>query len=339
MQDDHGNYIGLGLGDASEEIKTIKAYMRRMYRSYAGGLADTVFYDAEMVVVVSDMQNRLVASGKLKPDQFKLGVINAATKIAMGYIKPGAKVLPRFFTVEGHLSDMYAGPCAFTAKALEDLGLVKWRPTGYDNVSLPFNDASGVAALDDRFSDVNDFPLGTPWLLSVFSQGALVGCQFFLDQVLNPQGKHSRRLQDWKGTLAHGNPMRQKDVNALWVPDGPRAGTSGIYKRHMTGTAPGELLYPRWREVNRTGDLYAENEDSEAGKNKTAVCSAVVDGELMGAGTLSERLWYLAMDFPQQVWPLAQSIISGVKFLSNMNPHGAYDLAPGIEWCKERLTA
>ena len=67
--------------------------------------------------------------------------------------------------------------------------------------------------------------------------------------------------------------------------------------------------------------------------------SAVVDGELMGAGTLSERLWYLAMDFPQQVWPLAQSIISGVKFLSNMNPHGAYDLAPGIEWCKERLTA
>lgn len=330
----NGVYVGQGFGDASEEIQAEKAFMRRMYKSYAGGLADTPVYNEEMVTVVSDMQQRLVNSGKLFPGDFIPGVINLKTKYAMGYLKKSPKLLPVFFTVEGHLSSWDMGPCAETARQMEREELCRWQGVGYDNVSLPFNDKSGIAELDRLFSDYVTFPLGTPFMSSCFSQGALVWCQFFLDFILNPEGKHHNRFEDWLGTLAHGNPMRQKDVNASWVPDGPKAGTMGIYKRHMTGTAPGEVLYDRWREVNRTGDLYAENEDNEAGKNKTAVCVAVVDGDPMG---LAQRLWALATDFGDMVWPLAQAIISGVRFLSNMSPHGGYDLSPGMDWCRGKL--
>lgn len=312
--------------------------MRRKFASYASGLTDDDVFDAATSVVVSDMQTRYAASGVLKPGQYTPGILNYATKIAMGYtVVPVVKV-PVLFTVEGHLSAWDVGPCAETARVLEREGLVRHQPVGYDNVSLPFNDSSGINELDRLFSDTNAFPLTTPWLASCFSQGALVFCQFFLDQVQNPNGKHHNRFATWRGTLAHGNPMREKDVNAPWVPDPPKAGTQGIYDRHMTGTGPGGVLEPRWREVNRTGDLYAENPDNNAGKYRTAVCLAVVDGQLFGAGSLAERLWALATDLGDEVWALAQAIIGGVRFLMDMSPHGAYDLGPGIDWMRGQLT-
>jgi len=334
-----GKWIGLGLGDASAEVRSIKAFLRRKF-SYAAGLTDDDKFDAALVVVVSDMQQRYQADGKLIAGQFVLGVINYATKIAMGFVAPPApKALPVLFTVEGHLSAWDVGPCAFTAKALEDEGICRWQGVGYDNVSLPFNDASGIAELDRLFSDTIAFPLGTPWGAASFSQGDIVFALFFMDYVLSPTGKHRNRFQDWRGTLAHGAPTRQKDVVAPWVPDPPKAGTQGIYSRRMTQTAPGELLGDRWRYVVRTGDMYTENTDDDAGKDRTAVCVAVVDGVLFGSGSLAERLWVLASQFGDQVWALAQAIISGVKFLINMAPHGAYDLGPGIDWMRGQLTA
>lgn len=332
-----GVYVGLGVGDVSPEVRAIKAFMRRKF-SYAKLLPDTDEFDAGTAVVVADMQTRYAASGVLRPGQYTAGIVNYATKIAMGYtVVPAAKV-PVMFTVEGHLSDMFIGPCAETARVLEHEGHCRWQPVGYDNVSLPFNDSSGINELDRLFSDHPAFPLGTPWSASCFSQGALVFCQFFLDQVQNPNGRHHNRFATWRGTLAHGNPMREKDVNASWVPDGPKPGTQGIYDRHMTGTGVGGVLEPRWREVNRTGDLYAENPDNNAGKDRTAVCLAIVDGQLFGAGSLAERLWALATDLGDEVWALAQAIIGGVRFLIDMSPHGAYDLGPGIDWMRGQLT-
>lgn len=336
----NGKYIGLGVGDRSDEIRAIRAFMRRVYKSYAGGLEDTDLYDAALATVVSDMQSRLVRSGKLVDGQYIPGVINYATKIAMGYLKPAPAVKPVFFTVEGHLSAWNVGPCAATAQALEAEGICRWQGVGYDNVSLPFNDASGIAELDRLFSDYTAFPIGTPWFISIFSQGALVGCQFLIDQVFNPQGRHSNRANDWLGTLAHGNPMRQEDVVAPWISDPPKRGTGGLYKRRMSGTAPGEILADRWREVCRTGDLYIENDpDTESGKNKQAVCVAVADGEFMGAGSLAERIWVLVTRFGDELWSLFQSIVDGVRFLTDMSPHGGYDLAPGIDWARSRIKA
>jgi hypothetical protein len=333
----NGHYIGLGIGDTGAEIQKIKAFMRKKF-SYAALLSDNTVYDAALAAVVSDMQARYAASGTLKPGTYTPGVINLDTKYAMGYLTRPPAELPIFFTVEGHLSDMWAGPCAATAQALEAEGRCRWQPVGYDNVSLPFDDSSGINELDRLFSDTAAFPLARPWLASCFSQGALVFCQFFMDQVQNPNGKHHNRFATWRGTLAHGNPMREKDVNAEWVPDPPKPGTQGIYDRHMTGTGPGGVLAARWREVNRTGDLYAENSDDEAGKDRTAVCLAVVDGQLMGAGSLAERIWLLASNIGGEVWPLFQAIAGGVRFLLNMAPHGTYDLGPGIDFMRERLT-
>lgn len=336
MNGPDGQWIGLGLGDSSSEVRAIKAFMRAKF-SYAALLTDDDNFDAALVVVVSDMQGRYVAAGKLAAGAYMPGVINYATRVAMGYLQPAAKPLPVFFTVEGHMSTWDIGPCAFTAKQLESEGLCRWQGVGYDTVALPFDDKSGIDELDRLFSDLQAFPLGTPWVASCFSQGDIVFALFFLDQVLDPNGKHHNRFQDWRGTLAHGAPTRQKDVVAPWIPDPPAKGTQGIYNRRMTQTAPGELLGDRWRYVVRTGDMYTENPDNEAGKDRTSVCLAVVDGQLAGAGSLAERLWLLATDFGDEVWPLAQAIIGGVKFLINMGPHGTYDLGPGIDWMRTQL--
>jgi hypothetical protein len=56
-------------------------------------------------------------------------------------------VRPVIFTVEGHLSNMWAGPCASNASLLEQQGVCKWQPVNYDCAALPFNNASGVNEL------------------------------------------------------------------------------------------------------------------------------------------------------------------------------------------------
>lgn len=329
----NGFYVGLGLGDSSEEIRRIKAFMRHKFASYASGLADTPDFDAMMTAVVSDMQRRYVKSGALKVGAFLAGVINLATKFAMGYITRPAKQLPVLFTVEGHLSDMMAGPCAFTAKALEDQRVCRWQPVGYDNVSLPFNNKSGVDEFVRLLSDVRSFPAGTPWGMAIFSQGGIVGCKTFLEHIRPANGRLHWRLSDFRGCLAFGNPYRQNNIIADWVPDPPKPNTQGISNIRMTDT-PIDI----WKEVARHGDLYAENEVSIAGQHKTAVYRAV-QNEWTGTDSLTEQLGEIMRDFGPETIAVFQAIASGVRFLSDMSAHGAYDLAPCIDFMHRRLTA
>lgn len=86
IYNDDGDWIGLGLGDSSEEIHKLKEYMRGKFRSYAGHLADTPLFDVEMQAVVAEMQDRYVAAGKLRIGTFPRGVINLKTKQVMGYL-------------------------------------------------------------------------------------------------------------------------------------------------------------------------------------------------------------------------------------------------------------
>lgn len=324
----NGVYVGLGLGDHSEEIRAIRAFMRTKF-SYARLLEDTTEYDAALATVVSDMQARYEAAGKLRRGDYIPGVINVATKLAMGYLK---KAKPVVFTVEGHLADMFVGPCAFTAKELENQGIARWQPVGYDNVALPFNNQSGVDELGRLFSDTKAFPLGTPWAWCIFSQGGIVGCRFYLEHIRPPAGRHHNRLNDMRAAIAFGNPYRQKDVIAEWVPDPPKRGTQGISNTRMTDTPAW------WKEVSRTGDLYAENPTGNAGEHRTAIYRAV-QRELTGDDSLAEQVWEIVTGGGKELWAVFEAIVGGVKFLANMGPHGAYDLGPGIDHLRRRLAA
>lgn len=39
----------------------------------------------------------------------------------------------------------------------------------------------------------------------------------------------------------------------------------------------------------------------------------------------------------KELWPLFTAIANGVRFLGSMGPHGAYNLEPCIEFCRQRL--
>jgi hypothetical protein len=324
-----GLWVGLGIGDISPEIRNLKAFMRRKF-SYAKHLADTSLFDEQMVAAVAEMQSRYAAQKRI--GAHTPGIINVETKYAMGYLLRPVKPKPVIFTVEGHLSSMWTGPAADTARILEQEGLCRWQPVGaYDNTSLPFKNTPGIAELRRLLADRTLLPPGTPWALCHFSRGAIIGSEVWLNDVLPPTGSLHWRLQSWAGTVSYGSPYREKDVVAEWVPDPPRKGTQGISHRRLSNTPA------LWKEVARRGDLYSENPDSDAGEHRTAIYLAV-QGQVWGHpdSLLNQIVETVQRPLPEMI-AMTQAIAGGVMFLGNQTPHQQFDLRPSLEFLRARL--
>lgn len=359
----NGIWVGWGLGDHSTSDLTVqrfKAYARNMFRGYAGHLADTNVFDAELFDVVIEMQRRLVErpmnEHRLVPGQFIRGVLDMPTQLACGFRKPttpapnGIVVAPRkpiIFTIEGHRSDPLIGPCAFTAMALEREGLCYHKPIGYDRWRMPFNNESGWLELANQLGRTTiegppgtlwPFPAGTPWGIIDFSQGNIIGREFLMRYVI--RGDLNWRYQDLKRSLSFGAPYRELDQCADWVPDPPRDGTQGISDVRFNATqillTNGQPFSAIHREVSRRGDIYAENETDEVGLNKTMIYKMVANGSFLNFGPAGAlmRVMDLIQNPTDGIFDATRSIISGGMFLFNMGPHGQYDLHPCIEWMR-----
>ena len=326
-----GQWVGLGYGDVSPEIRAIKTMMRRKF-SYAKNLADTSLYDEAMVAAVAEMQSRYAKAGQI--GSHTPGVINVETKMAMGFIGRPTKPKPVVFTVEGHMSSMWLGPCAETGRILEQEGVCKWQPIGYNNTRLPFDNASGVRELCRLLADRTLLPPGTPWGLACFSQGGIVGTTVWLDHILPATGSLHWRLKDWRATLAFGNPYRELNTVAEWVVDPPRPNTHGISNVRMTNTPQ------QWKEVSRRGDMYAEVvAGSQATEHQTAIYMAVQSKWSGHPDSLLNQLFELSTQPAPEFLAMVKAITNGVMFLGNMAPHGGYDLRPCIDFMRARLTA
>lgn len=338
----NGIWVGWGLGDNSTvdfTVQRFKAFAKRMYHGYAGGLDDTNLFDPALYAFVVTMQGKLVADGHMNVGKFIQGVLDLPTQYASGFKKPPDKPKPIIFTVEGHMSDMNAGPCAFTAQALEQAGVCHHQPTGYDAGSVPFNDKSGFDSLVANLSaqrlgpnNVWPFPAGTPFGLIIFSQGAIIGCDV-VEQMLLNNGPLAWRLPDLKRVLAFGNPRREENQCAPWVPDPPTRGTGGIADNRFAASTT--QLAPIWREHSRHGDLYAENTTDSVGRDKTAIYKIVVNMDWIGGpSAMLARVMAMFVDPPVELFNAAVAIIEGIAFAANMAPHGQYDLGPCIEWMR-----
>ena len=326
MHDAAGNYIGLGLDDSSDEIRKIKAFMRRKF-SYAELLDDSPLYDAAMATVVSDMQWRYVQAGKLTSTDFTPGVINLATKIVMGYLTPTAKVLPVVFTVAGHLGGLFDGPAYLTAKVLEDQGRCRVQPVGYDNVAIPFNNTSGYVELDRL---VRGLAVDTPFCVLSHSQGAIIATDYLEKVALPSQKRGEGPFRGFRGGIAFGNPRRPMGVVAPWVADPPPPDAEGI----ANDCLPGQL--PNVAEVSQRGDLYADKKRDAGGEDKTAVYQAVL-GRFTGTDSLAEQMWEIVTDLGPEMWAVFSAIVDGVRFAADQSPHTVFDLGPCVGYLDSLL--
>lgn len=331
-----GQWVGLGLGDSSPEIRKIKKFMRAMYRAYAGQLADTELYDRQMVDVVLIMQGRLRDSGKLAADKVN-GIIGATTKYAMGYLKKDV-ILPLYFSAEGHMSDMNVGPVAWVGDVLHAEGRALHFPTYYENRSIPFKTNTGVVEIARRVGQtVQDngikFPPGTPWAMGGFSEGALLVSKFYLKYLQPGQPLHWR-LKDLRGVLAAGNAYREKGVCAEWIPDPPAADHQGLSDVRLVNTPPW------WKEIARKGDLYTDNQSSgDRALFKTMCYKLIAEGSFSGgpAGFLARVIDLLSP--ADDLIPVALAVYDGMRFVGNMSPHGVYNMDPAVQFLRERLAA
>lgn len=248
---------------------------------------------------------------------------------------------PVIFTVEGHLSNMWFGPCADTARQLQKEGVAYWQPVGYESNDLPFDNPSGVRALtslmsSDRLPDGTPFPAGTTWGLMIFSQGGMVGCDFMEQQVLPAGAPLNYRLKDFRRGLAKGNPRRERDKVAPWTSRPAKRGTSGVMV-HDQFITTGTVIADRWQESAHTGDLFAENTDNAAGWDKEAIAKIVTEnGWFGGDAAIFARLVKLWGNPVAEAIPAIMATISAVKFaVANPNPHYTTVSEPGdVEWMR-----
>lgn len=338
-----GVYVGIGLGDESDEVAKIIDFVRRMYTPARNSVPPGRVFTGELKAEIAREQEVFVAQGKLKAGEFIPGVVNLAWKYASGYLKKD-KLLPLHFSVEGHLSNMWIGPAAHIGEVLRAEERALHFPTGYDNGKLPFNNKSGVEALRQRFAAtefrldngvVIKYPAGTPTTVSCFSQGAMVWVEFYR-QYLAPGKPLHWRLKDLRAVISIGSPYRQKGYVASWVADPPKPDRQGIMPADQLMTDTPWW----WLELANRKDLYSDNESSgEVGLYKTAVAKIVTHNSWSGgpAGMLARIIDLLTPT--DDLIPVTMAIISAIGFGVNMRPHMEHNVDPAIQFVRERLAA
>ncbi|CQD15638.1 bacteriophage protein [Mycolicibacterium conceptionense] len=276
------------------------------------------------------------------------GVVSDDDLRALGVPIPSVPVLPVMFTVEGHLSNMFAGPVADTATQLEAEGVCVHQPTGYNNGAIPFDNKDGVRALAENVGATvlpsgKPFPAGTPWSMGIFSQGGIIGFDFYVDYLM-PGKPLNWRLNDLRAVLAYGPPCRGTDSIAPWAESWIKTkGTHGLdpYRRFGINGYPEKPDY--WVDVYREGDIFAQNGDDKASKIKAAVYQAIARGDVFSNPySLAMEIAGLFLVPVEEVIGIVLAIVSGVGFLAtgNDNPHySPYDISGGKAWMRQKLTA
>lgn len=328
----NGQYVGLGPGDISEEVRRIKAFMRRKFASYAGGLADTALYDDAMTEAVAEMQNRYSASGKLAPGTYTSGIVNAETKYVMGYIpRPaGPDLRPVFLTVCGTGVPWWVGPDADTARAVESQ--YKWRPVGYP--AAPFPMAQSVAAgraeacriLEEERGRIEQYGLA----LAGFSQGAIVVSELWEYDIKPAGGRLNWVKPHVVKAVTWGNPMREKG-KSFSDPGGVMVGAEshGIADRLMVDTPDW------WRDYAHAGDLYTDCE-GDSGEFKTAIYKVVMGTRVFSGpdSLLAQVLEVTASPVFETIAMFKAIMDAGLFFIRGTTPHLNYSIQPAIDYLR-----
>jgi hypothetical protein len=349
-----GVYVGLGKGDRSPVIVEAKARMKKLYTPARNTLDDGDMFTPELETEVIREQKIFTQQGREGAPRYVQGIINLEFKYDLGLLKRPKpdRVLPIIFTVEGHMSNMFFGPCADTARALEQQGVCHWKPIYYKNDDLPFKNSLGVAAMLATIGapmvegppvDPNNpdgpkvmwpNPPGNYIGIVAFSQGAAVACEFMWKHVLPSGGALHGRLGDMRRFLMFGNPRRAKDAVCAWAQSPPGEGTHGIMDKLFDANKEG--VGDRWAEHPNDNDLFAEVDDDEAGQMQTAVAKIVVENGWGGPAGIWVRVLKIFKNPIGGVYNALKAAFDAIMFLAtNPNPHYTTFATPGdVEWMR-----
>lgn len=332
-----GAWVGLGLGDSSEEVRRLKAHIRRKF-SYAANLADTPLFDQPMVEVVAEMQRRYTAAGQLPAGSYTPGVVNVETKVVCGFItrpvRPDRR--PVLFTVCGTGVPWWVGPDADTARALEQFYL--WAPVGYPAVAVPMGPSitAGRQELANLMHKHRERILSHGCALAGYSQGALIISEFWENDC-----KPSTAPMNWakhtiRKAVTWGNPMRE--LGKAW----PDAGGPPSPPSHSGVTPVLMRSTPDWwRDYAHRGDLYTDSPADESGENRTAIWQVIRNGSMIkGPDSLLRQVLELGgivKDASQiaEATGIAKAMIDALTFFGQRTaPHLSYSITEAIDYLK-----
>lgn len=332
-----GQWVGLGLADSSEEIRLIKAHMRKRF-SYAKTLADNPLFDDAMVAAVAEMQARYNRDGKLATGKYTPGIVNAETRYVMGFTPrpPGPDVRGVLITACGTGVPWWVGPDADTARAVEDVW--KWRPIGYRAAPFPMGGsiaegrAEGNRIITEERARIEKYGLA----LAGYSQGAIVTSEIWEYDIKPLTGALHWALPYVRKAVAWGNPMRE--MGSAWPDPGApiaRTDSGGVTPELMKDTPAW------WHNFAHSKDFYTEVVDDEAAENKRAVW-AIIRGTKVFSGPDSIfrqvlEVLGIVRDASQimEVYGIFKALIdTGMFFASGTTPHTNYSPQPAIEFLR-----
>lgn len=332
-----GMWVGWGLGDSHEEIRDIKAFMRKKF-SYAKDLADTPVYDEQMVAVVADMQARYATGwGKLH-GKYTPGVLNFATKVAMGYVPRPPQIDRRamLFTVCGTGVPWWVGPDADTARAVESR--YKWQPIGYPATAVPMGPSidAGKAELINQITLHRDQVERGGAAFAGYSQGGIIVSEVWEEHIKPENGSLHWAHPHFFKAVTWGNPSREKGKVY------PDAGAKPSPKDHQGVTGNLMVDTPEWwRNYAHQGDLYADVPDDESGENRTAIWQLIRNGDaIKGPNGLLRQVMELTgifHDGPRiaEMTGMFKAMIDAMVFFGKgTQPHVNYSVAEAISFLR-----
>lgn len=254
------------------------------------------------------------------------------------------------FTVNGTAEPdpLGAGFAGDVGRGVND-ELWRWQPIGYPAATFPMG-PSVEAGRREVIDQINRNP--GPIALAGYSQGALVTCTVWRDDILNPAGELHHRLQNVVGIVNFGDPMR-----CPGIANGNKYAGQPLPKK-ASGYTTGGIAGPGCLKPEETpafllsfandGDLYASSpvgdspwtNESQVGKYQTLIFNLIqeFDGtDIMDFAIAAAKILKQPL---MQVLPLAMALINGLVFFGQgvSAPHWRYDAAPAIRFLNEAIT-
>lgn len=169
-----------------------------------------------------------------------------------------------------------------------------------------------------------------------YSQGAIVTCKLWRDEIMNPNGRLHDRLADIFAHVTFGNPMRCPGI----------ANGNGLAKLpppenefgYLTGGIAGPDDLTPWQTMSwhmdfaHNGDLYATcptgpdpwANEAPPGEMQTSVYK-MVQGEIAGDESILQQVGEILTDPIGEMIPLVLAIADGIQFAADAGTHGYAD--------------